>query len=251
MFKNKLCGVNTGHRKGFVHRSTAPQYLLLSFKTPFFAVLNGIRVEGRAGDAILHRPGSTVIHGPLAKNEQFVNDWIHFSTDAEQELASLPLKFDTVLCTNQTDVIEMLISDIISENVRNDRLSERLISDMLYRLLSVMARSTPREHREESLFSKFETARVHILHAYGEEWTLEKMAALTGYSVSRFCALYTELFGISPMNDLLEARLKNAKALLSLHAYKVGDVAKMCGFSSIHYFSCFIKKHTGKSPSDF
>ena len=77
------------------------------------------------------------------------------------------------------------------------------------------------------------------------------MAELLGYSVSRFCALYTGFFGKSPMNDLLDKRLEMAKQLLALRAYKVGDVAQMCGFSSIHYFSKFFKSRTGVSPAKY
>jgi transcriptional regulator GlxA family with amidase domain len=83
------------------------------------------------------------------------------------------------------------------------------------------------------------------------QWTLEELAKLYGYSTSRFSALYTEIFGISPINDILENRLNTAKRLLALKTYSVGQIAELCGFSSIHYFSKFFKSHTGKSPSEY
>lgn len=252
MLTKNQCGVNTGHKRGFVHKTaSSPHDLLLSFKTPFFCEIDGMRVEGAPGDIILHRKGSTVIHGPISAKDAFVNDWIYFSDD-DGTIESLPLPFDRILQISENAQIETLISNIMEESVRADDYSHRLISDTIYRMLTLVCRAVPTEWQEENtVLTRFKEARVHILHHYGEKWTLLKMAELTGYSVSRFCALYTEFFGISPMNDLLDTRLENAKDLLSLHAYKVGDVAEMCGFSSIHYFSGFLKERTGKSPSEY
>ncbi len=253
MLTKHLCGVNTGHRRGFVFQSEAsPHYLLLLFHTPFFCIIDGKRVEGDAGDMVLHRPGSNIAHGPLGDGKQFINDWIYFSDDDDDVIKSLPLQFDTILSPDEPQIAGELISSIIEESVKSDEFSARLISDTIYRLLSFVCRSSQKKRDEEkSALANFKAARVHILQNYADEWTLEKMAELTGYSISRFCALYTEFFGVSPINDLLNERLENAKQLLSLHVYKIGDVAQMCGFSSIHYFSGFIKRRTGKSPGEF
>lgn len=213
---------------------------------------NGERIEGKAGDVILHRPGSRVIHGPLSENEQFINDWIYFSDEGDGTIASLPLPFDTLLHPEDPTLTERLISDIMEESLRRDAYSDRLISDAIYKMLSSLCRLGPTETPETStLYSQFYDARIRILNRYGDPWTLESMAQLTGYSVSRFSALYTTFFGISPMNDLLNERLEMAKQLLLLRAYKIGDVAELCGFSSIHYFSGFFKRRTGVSPSDY
>lgn len=53
------------------------------------------------------------------------------------------------------------------------------------------------------------------------------------------------------LEDLLRHRLQLAKSLLRLKTYQVGEVAQLCGFSSLHYFSEFFKKRTGRSPSAY
>ena len=252
MLHAALCGVGTGHREGFVFcNDHAPHYVLLCFRTPFFCVLNGTRFEGKAGWCVLQRPGTRVIHGPLSDTEQFVNDWIYFDADAA-DIAPLELPFEAVIPMEDDGTFARLIDRVMKERVRNDAYSARLISDQIYRMLVTVKRAEREQKNEDPpLLAKFKRVRVKILHRYGEQWDLKKMAGLPGYSVSRFCALYTEFFGISPMNDLLNKRLEMAKQLLSLHAYKVGDVAAMCGFTSIHYFSNFFKKHTGCSPAEY
>lgn len=249
MFKNYLCGVNTGHAPGFTFKTaSAPHHVLLHFKTPFFCILNGRRIEGAAGDCLLQRKGDSVIHGPLCDKEQFINDWIYF--EAVGETVDLP--FNVVLRTDSGEEIGKLIESIIKEERVRDEYSKRLISDMILRLLVILRRATTKSGAvQASDISRFREARSHILAHPGERWTLASMAATTGYSVSRFCALYSEYFGKSPMDELLEFRLEMAKRMLTFDTYKIGDIASMCGFSSIHYFSRFFKMRTGVSPSDY
>ena len=252
MFRCAICGVSTEHKKGFVFKVRhAPHYLLLCFRTPFFCVIDGKRIEGKAGDCLLHRPGETVIHGPLDDASQFINDWIYFSAD-EGEMEQLAPLFDTLIPLEKADALAASLNSVMKESVRNDPFSARLVSDTIYRMLVILKRAEGQQKKEDvSLYLRFSGARVKILNHYNEKWDLAKMAGLLGYSVSRFCALYTEFFGQSPMNDLLDKRLEMAKQLLALRAYKVGDVADMCGFASIHYFSNFFKKRTGKSPAEY
>ena len=81
--------------------------------------------------------------------------------------------------------------------------------------------------------------------------TLEAMAALTGYSVSRFCALYSARFQKSPKAELLEIRLAMAKDRLRYSDLSVSAVAAECGFQSLYYFSKYFRQQTGLSPTAF
>ena len=252
MLRSALCGLSTEHREGFVFRTEhAPHCVLLCFRTPFFCILNGKRYEGVAGDCLLQRPGTVIVHGPLLEDASFVNDWIYFDGDAK-EIEALELPFDTLISVEDSEIFAHLIDRIMKETVRGDCYSERIVSDSIYRMLVTLKRAERvRESEEAPLLSRFKELRVRILHRYGEEWSLQRMAELSGYSVSRFCALYTAFFDISPMNDLLAKRLEMAKQLLALGVYKIGDVATMCGFSSIHYFSNYFKRNTGVAPSAY
>jgi transcriptional regulator GlxA family with amidase domain len=63
--------------------------------------------------------------------------------------------------------------------------------------------------------------------------------------------LYREFFGGSPVEDLINARIKHAQWLLSATTLSVGQVAGECGFRSLYHFSRLFKKRVGSSPSDF
>ena len=249
MLKNILCGRNTGHPLGYVYSTDCcPRYVIMHFTTPFFAIIDGERVNGYPGDCLLHKPGDKVTHGPINESSQFINDWMHFDSDTELD-SSL---FNRIIHPDAHEQLGELIEYINREEAIGDAYSPRLISDTIYKMLAIVGRTPAREKcTDEPELLRFQKIRSYIFSHCAEEWTLEKMASMSGYSVSRFCAIYTKLFSASPMDELLDKRLELAKQLLSMRIYKIGDIAAMCGFSSIHYFSSFFKKRLGASPSSY
>ena len=77
------------------------------------------------------------------------------------------------------------------------------------------------------------------------------MAENCGYSVSRFSALYKERFGISPKQDVLAARIQLASKMLIYTGASVTEIAALCGFQNVYYFSKYFKESTGFSPKSY
>jgi len=63
--------------------------------------------------------------------------------------------------------------------------------------------------------------------------------------------LFLQALDITPKKYISDLRLRLAGELLGLGYYTVSEVAQRCGFTSVYYFSAFIKEQTGKSPRDF
>lgn len=222
----------------------------MHFKTPFFYEINGKRFEGKAGSCILHRPNTCIAHGPCSENTSFVNSWIYFNAEQEDADFLQILPTDKTVFLDDEKTFERLLTEITEETFFNDPYSNKLISNNIYRLLILLLRANDNQ-APDRLTLQFQEIRIYIMNHLSQPWSLEDMAKLSNYSVSRFCALYKNFFNISPLNDLLENRLKTAKRLLANQTHKIGEVAELCGFSSIHYFSKFFKKHTGKSPNEY
>lgn len=253
MFTFQMGRNGTRHKRGFVFRSPSlDSYLLMHFRTDFFLEVNGQVTDGHAGDWVLHRPGSRVAHGPLSQRESFVNDWLFFSAE-EQDIPWLEqMPHDIPIPGGPDELFSHCLSDIIGEQIRGDQYSAQLISDHICWLLCTLHRTHAAQlDHSTPLHAQFQHLRTHILTQCNEPWTLMQMAERSGYSVSRFCDLYKQFFHKSPMDDLLDERLVLAKRLLALQSYSVGEVATLCGFSSLHYFSAFFKKRTGHAPSDY
>ena len=162
------------------------------------------------------------------------------------------LPFDRPISNGNSKAFSRYLSEILTEQLRNDEFSPQIISNHIYHLLTLLKRAD----NENKVFKnkahqEMYQLRLHIHKHCKKQWTLEDMAKKSGYSVSHFCALYKQLFKISPIDDLLNARLEMAKKLIILKQYKISDIADLCGFSSLHYFSEFFKKKTGKTPSEY
>lgn len=95
-------------------------------------------------------------------------------------------------------------------------------------------------------------AMQYIKEHYGER-TLsvcavsEALGISDGYLTRQFRANT----GITPAQYITMIRIRNAKSLLQMHAYKVYEIAGMCGYSDIAYFSTTFRKYVGCTPSDY
>ncbi len=79
------------------------------------------------------------------------------------------------------------------------------------------------------------------------------LAKKAGYNKDYLARLFREVLDESPREVILNARIQKAKRLLSLTRLplNMSDVAEMCGYQNVFYFSNQFKQRTGYSPSEF
>lgn len=255
LFKFLLGQLKTTHKSGYIWKeNNLSCYLLMHFRNNFFIEVDGKRIEGSAGDFVLHSPNGNYAHGSRCEHEGFINDWFFFSADEEDMDFLKDLPYNKPISGGDGKIFSKFLSEILSENIHNDELSPLLISNLIFHMLSVLRRTEAKNNiykfKNESHREMYQI-RLHIHKHCDEKLNLKSMAKATGYSVSHFCALYKKLFNISPIDDLLNARLEMAKKLLALKNHKISEIADLCGFSSIYHFSKFFKNKTGKNPSEY
>ena len=68
---------------------------------------------------------------------------------------------------------------------------------------------------------------------------------------TRFQTLYKETFGISPIDDVINARVRLAKDRLKYTTRSIAEVAEMCGYKSTEHFCRQFAKITGMTPGNF
>ena len=246
-------GVNFQNKKGeFCTRAKYDHYFLSHFRSDYMIEVDGRLVRGRAGDVYIAAPGTVIYHGPTAEmNEGFTNDWMH--VDGErlgQLLNKYPLPMGTPFRVDNpfylTSAIERISDELSCLEVGYEDKCELIISDALVELYRSYKRigSVGREARLDFVHGE-------LMKDYKRAWTLSDMAKLSGYSESRFSALYKEYYGISPINDLLNRRLDRAKLFLLYGNMQMSEIAEEVGFSSLFYFSKQFKLREGISPSEF
>lgn len=84
-----------------------------------------------------------------------------------------------------------------------------------------------------------------------ENFTLDFLAKLAGYSKSRFSHLFSEVTGTTFIAYQRSIRLQNACELLTSSVYSIKDIAQSCGFNDALYFCKIFKTQYGISPSEY
>ena len=225
-------------RAGFcIHRPVGlPTYTLLHFFTP---------MQLRVGDRLCTtRPGACIIYdlnSPqwFTSSEPVLHDWMHLSAEAQPLMARLGVPLDTLLYPADCAFFTAGVREIELEQFAARPLGGELMDAAAAMLLIRLQRA---------VLTGF---RAALLGRLDEPWTVARMAAEVHLSPSRFSALWRALFSVSPMNDLILARIDAAKNALTGSACSVAQLAEQLGYANVTHFSRQFRQYTGVSPRAF
>ena len=92
----------------------------------------------------------------------------------------------------------------------------------------------------------------HYLETYyHESIQLADLASMTHLSRFYISHSFKKEIGMSPMEYLIDIRIKESKILLRTTNYSISQVADIVGFTTPTYFSKQFRKSTGISPTDY
>ena len=95
-----------------------------------------------------------------------------------------------------------------------------------------------------------EQAKQLIEKNYSDKnFNVTSLAQMLYTSPATLRRIFSERFGISPKQYLMEVRLDTAILLLSVGFLSIRDISVQCGFEDEHYFSRVIKRKFGRTPS--
>lgn len=94
-------------------------------------------------------------------------------------------------------------------------------------------------------------AQHYMEQHYMDNITVAKLAALGYVSPSCFNRRFKNEVGITPIEYLIEIRMKRAKTLLRRKNIPITEIAMQCGFGSNSHFSSCFQSRTGLSPSEY
>jgi AraC-like DNA-binding protein len=162
-----------------------------------------------------------------------------------------------ILRPRETEFITPIFEAVNRELRRREPLWEESVSLLVESLFVELARQLRRQGpdalspSEVARVDGFRSIRMRVHDQMEKPWRVADMARLANLSPSRFAVLYLRLLGISPMEDLIHARLQRARALLTDERLSVREVADRTGFGSVCHFSRLFRKHVGCAPRDY
>lgn len=247
-------GTDFPHAKGeFCKKMVRQCYTICCFATPFIYLRDGNFARGEAGDILINSPGHVIYHGPLPEAEQgYINDWMVVEgQDFTELLERYPLPLDQAFHIPDEHLFRKHTNRLKGE-FRSSKIGSReLISSLITQMFIELHRSYTKTATVKTPYSTISAVHDKILENPEKKWTLSEMAKQSQYSVSRFSELYCQLYGKSPMDDVIEERIKLAKQLLDSGQASVSYIAEVCGFNSINYFSRYFKKRVGCTPTEY
>jgi AraC-like DNA-binding protein len=231
-------------------------WLFLHFKTPVtMKDTTGLRTIP-AGACILYEPGRPQwYHGT---GNGYVIDYCHFAGESARGLvrrygipvnrAVLPVRPQPFSTMTRELAIEFHRHDTHWEDVGSLLLARILVSLGRCASGSETSELTP---RQADLAERLRDLRLRVHQELKARWSVPTLAGLAHLSPSRFSHVYRQFFGMSPMDDLIDARVAHASWLLSSEPLPVKQVAAECGFSDTNYFSRVFHARTGCAPQNY
>lgn len=104
--------------------------------------------------------------------------------------------------------------------------------------------------QDPRLLRRLLRARDRMDAASHEEWSVPRLARVSGVSEAHFARSFKDAFGVPPHRYLLTRRIERAKALLRDTDLPVTDIAFQTGWNSLGTFGRIFRDITGESPSE-
>ncbi len=102
-----------------------------------------------------------------------------------------------------------------------------------------------------SIDSSIKESIDYLMANISEELQVSDLAAVTGYSLSRYKVKFKETMGITPAEYINLQKIENAKRQLADTNISITDIAINLGFSSVSYFSSVFKKYVSSTPQHY
>lgn len=211
------------------------------------------------GKDIFTEPHACIIYQPTVPqyfhSDNFMqHDWIHFYDVDENYFKNLQLPLNQVFYPKRHEFITRITREVEMEFNTDYPNKQRLLNIKLDELFIKLKRYTDQpipEQLSTDLVSGLRWLREKTFLTLDQKHTVQSLANKVGLSESRFFAVYKSLFGISPIDDIINAKIDTAKNLLLGSDQKISHIAKALGYSDTTHFIRQFKSRTGVSPTKY
>ena len=150
------------------------------------------------------------------------------------------------------DETELTYDASLKEELFGERIIlEGALASLLVRIIrdEILGESDSEEDFE--VRNQAQALRRYLYENYKTKITLDSLCFLFRSNKTTVCKQFRDEYGITVFAYLNSLRLKEAKRLITEGRQSITEIAFSLGFESIHYFTRFFKKMTGKTPTEY
>lgn len=249
----KIHAMGTGYRHEsdfhIVRPNGSGDNLLVIFKTPAFATVDGKQVNVPADTAILYSKNAPQDYGACGVG--YVNHWIHFECDeSDIFFDSLGIVFNRPAPVGEVSAVESLLELLRIESL-SDAPKSRECCALLLRLILAQSLAGSGSRPANPHSGELKRLRAEIYGTPGRKYSIIEMAAELSLSPAYFQTLYRSEFGVSCYEDVLRAKTGLAEYYLSGTSMTVREIAELCGFDNDVHFMRQFRQRTGKTALEY
>ena len=183
----------------------------------------------------------------LFKEEHF------FEQDFTGPIINGELKFPRMISQKHPayDVICPIVHQLFNDNIESKTM---IFANLTILFCLLMEKGLMEQISDASIYKKTEAVKRCIQYMeenYTRRITLEELASLVHMSPNYFCNYFKKQTRISPFTQLNYIRVKRAAWLLKNSENSVVDVATVCGFKNVSFFTRKFKEIYGCTPSAY
>lgn len=224
-------------------------FVFLHFWNPMQISYHGKVITTFPNACIIFSPGE-LLH--LVSKDSGVHDLIHISSDISELLKSYDIEPNRIYYPKNDDFITDMVHKLGVENrsgdLYSDKLCECLLNEFFIRLSREIKLANNNDNLDGHTEEQFKRLRKLLHCDYTKHWEISEMARHINLSPSYLYSVYKKLYGVSPLQDLINIRIQYAKNMLTESRKSVSDIAALLGYSSSSHFIRQFTKNVGVSP---
>lgn len=228
-------------------------YNLFHFPTPVNITIQGETVQTK--------PNACILSAPRQKRcfffpEDTTLNWFHAEAEIEDLLEQYEIPVNCLFYPENPGFIPDLFRKMRKEFCLGDPYREELLDGYTRELLIKLSRSIHCDFSKTFLSGaqqkRMQQLRWEVLSHPEKRWTVAEMAKSVALSPSRFHGVYKQMFGTSPMKDVIDGKIDLAKSLMLTEEYlTISAVAERVGYKNQQHFIRQFKAATGLTPATY
>lgn len=150
--------------------------------------------------------------------------------------------------------MQLLSAELASVQIGSDAVTKSLLDIMFHYILRIWTQSE--HHRAQgwsaALNDPYLWKALKVIHESPEhDWTIQKLASISGLSRASFALKFKQLIGDTPAHYVTDVRVKKAAKYFRTTQSNIEEVAARVGYRDSFVFSKAFKRIQGMAPRDY